>query len=152
MSSVYTPAKLIFLADDDEDDCMLFEEALREVSSGIQLTMARDGGHLMRILDDTVPPPPDVIFLDLNMPNKNGFECLEEIKMSPRFKNIPVVIFSTSAQAEAVERVYEKGANYYICKPGTFFLLKKAIMHVLSINWQAVRSRPSKEEFILQLN
>jgi CheY-like chemotaxis protein len=152
MSSDHEASRVIFLADDDEDDCMLFEEALREVSQNIQLTTAKDGGHLMRILDQTVPPAPDVIFLDLNMPSKNGFECLDEIKVTPKLKNIPVVIFSTSANPETIDKVYEKGANFYICKPGTFFLLKKAILHVLNMDWATTNMHPPKEKFILQLN
>src|SRR6478609_8148333 len=134
--------KSIFLADDDGDDCMLFEDALREVSNNTQLTTANDGLQLMEILDRSVPPPPDVIFLDLNMPCKNGFECLDEIKQSPKLHDIPVVIFSTSAQADTINKVYQKGANYYICKPGSFPLLKKAIQHVLSINWKEHNTQP----------
>lgn len=152
MSPDYEAARVILLADDDDDDCLLFEEALKEVSGNIQLTTAKDGTHLMRILNHTVPPAPDVIFLDLNMPTKNGFECLDEIKITPKLKNIPVVIFSTSANPETIDKVYEKGANFYICKPGTFFLLKKAILHVLSIDWSAADGQPPKENFILQLN
>ena len=73
------PNKTIFLADDDADDCMLFEDALREVSTSTELTTANDGVELINLMETTVPPPPDVIFLDLNMPRKNGFECLELI-------------------------------------------------------------------------
>lgn len=152
MTPDYEASKIILLADDDEDDCLLFEEALREVSQNIQLTTAKDGGHLMRILEQTVPPAPDVIFLDLNMPSKNGFECLDEIKVTPKLKNIPVVIFSTSANPETIDKVYEKGANFYICKPGTFFLLKKAIQHVLTMDWATANMHPPKDKFILQLN
>jgi CheY-like chemotaxis protein len=142
--------KSIFLADDDSDDCLLFEDALREVGFPVQLTTANDGLQLMEILDKTVPPPPDVIFLDLNMPCKNGFECLEEIKQSFKLKNIPVVIFSTSARPETIDKVYQQGANYYICKPGSFLMLKKAIQYVLSIDWKEKRLQPSKENFVFQ--
>src|SRR5688500_8306614 len=109
--------KSIFLADDDADDCTLFKDALKEVCAGTKLTTASDGEELMDILIETVPPPPDVIFIDLNMPRKNGFECLEEIKHSQKLKNIPVVIFSTSSQQDTINKVYDQGAHYYICKP-----------------------------------
>jgi CheY-like chemotaxis protein len=68
-------AKSIFLADDDDDDCLLFQDALREICSRTQLTTAKDGMELMGKLEETVPPPPDVIFLDLNMPVKTGLNA-----------------------------------------------------------------------------
>lgn len=140
----------IFLADDDIDDCLLFEDALREINAKMKLTMAKNGQQLMEILHETVPPPPDVVFLDLNMPRKNGFECLEEMKTTQKLKDIPVVIFSTSLQDEAINRTYAWGANFYICKPGTFHQLTKVIKKVLSINWKENNTRPSLEKFILQ--
>lgn len=144
------PEKSIFLADDDGDDCLLFEDALREIDLQTQLTTASDGMQLMSILKKTSLRLPDVIFLDLNMPCKNGFECLQEIKESPALRFIPVIIFSTSAQPDTIDKVYAQGANYYICKPGTFPLLKKAIEYVLSINWPADSIQPPREKFVIQ--
>jgi len=143
--------KNIFIADDDNDDLILFEDALREICKDSLLTTAKDGQQLMKILDETVPPPPDVIFLDLNMPRKNGFECLDEIKLSEKLKNIPIVIFSTSDQPEAINKVYEQGASYFLTKPSSFPLLKQAIQKVLSINWQENQAQPSKEKFIIHV-
>lgn len=140
----------IFLADDDADDRMLFEDALREICLLSKLTTVKDGLQLMLVLDITVPPPPDVIFLDLNMPKKNGFECLDEIKKTSKLKNIPIVIFSTSAEPEAVNKVYQQGAHYYMCKPGSFLLLKKAIKQVLAIDWKAHLTQPLKDNFLLK--
>ncbi len=141
--------KTVFLADDDIDDCFLFEDALSEVSTHTKLTTANDGIELMNILEKTVPPQPDVIFLDLNMPRKNGFECLIELKSINRFKDIPVVIFSTSSETGFIDKVYENGADYYLCKPGSFQHLKSAISKVLSIDWEAHKKQPSRDEFLL---
>jgi CheY-like chemotaxis protein len=141
------PKKNIFLADDDADDRLLFEEALREISDGTQLTMAHDGQQLMTILENAGLP--DVIFLDLNMPRKNGMECLLELKQSPKLKHIPIVIFSTSTQLEMIDKVYEGGAHYYISKPRNFVVLKNIIRQILGMNWHAF-PQPSKEKFILQ--
>lgn len=142
--------KLIYLADDDADDRMLFEAALREVRHATNLLTAENGQQLMQFLNDRVPPSPDVIFLDLNMPRKNGFECLEEIKKNEKLRDIPVVIFSTSMQDSAINTVYKAGANFYICKPGTFTQLKKIIDQVLSIDWTENCTQPDMEKFILQ--
>ncbi|CAG4992984.1 Response regulator rcp1 [Dyadobacter sp. CECT 9275] len=137
----------IFLADDDADDCMLFEDALREVCTKTELTTANDGVELIHLMETAVPPPPDVIFLDLNMPRRNGFECLELIKNNLAWKDIPVIIFSTTGQEEMVKRVYETGANYFIRKPGSFPKLKQAIRQVLDTDWSQHTWSLSPENF-----
>ena len=132
----------IFLADDDEDDCILFEDALREVCSQTELTTANDGDELITLMKTNVPPPPDVIFLDLNMPRRNGFECLELIRKTKQWKDIPVVIFSTTGQEEMIKKVYEQGANYFIRKPGSFLKLKQAIRQILDVDWSKHTWKP----------
>ena len=139
----------VYLADDDEDDCILFQEALAEVNDKIDLVISRDGEELMETLEENVPPPPLVLFLDLNMPRKSGLECLKEMKQNEKFKNIPIVIFSTSADSGYIEKTFDHGANYYARKPGTFIFLKKLIEKVTSIDW-ANEPRPQVfEKFFL---
>ena len=119
--------KNIFLTDDDCDDCLLFSEVVEELfSKNAKLTITSDGAKLMKVLDETVPAP-EVIFLDLNLPLKNGFECLDEIRVNPKLKNIPIIIISTSSNSDIVDKTYQHGANYYICKPTSYGLLKKTI-------------------------
>lgn len=142
--------KRVFLADDDEDDQLLFNDVLKELSSSIELTVARDGEHLMKLLTQ-LKQLPDILFLDLNMPLKNGFECLEEIKADKKFENLPVIIFSTSSQPSAIEHVYHYGAHLYVRKPNDFTNLKKIIHYVLSVNWQNNLLQPSKEKFVLTI-
>jgi len=141
--------KNIFLADDDADDRMFFKDALKKVTIPTKLTLANDGLELMSNLETVIePPPPDVIFLDLNMPLKNGFQCLEEIRNIPKLKDIPIVIFSTTTNDEAVNKTYQHGANHYVCKPHSFELLVKAIETVLTLEmWQ--KPQPPKENFVL---
>ena len=144
--------KNIFIADDDSDDLILFEDALREICKDSQLTTAKDGHQLMQILDAKVPPPPDVIFLDLNMPRKNGFECLKEIRETPKLINIPVVIFSTSSNENIIDTTFSLGANCYICKPNTHQLLKQVIEKVLALNLWENNLRLPKEKFVLAVS
>lgn len=141
----------IYLADDDADDRLLFEEALSELKKDAKLTTAKNGEQLMGMLHKQTPPPPNMIFLDLNMPLKNGFECLEEIRADRKFKDIPVVVFSTSSQKEAVDKVYKKGADYYMCKPDNFQKLKKLLNMVFNFNLSPVKSKPTREEFLLSV-
>ena len=106
--STPTPNRYILLADDDPDDRMLFEEALRDVHAGAKLALTFDGKHLLEYLEQNSPPPPDVIFLDLNMPRMNGHQCLEAIKKQPGWSGIPIIIFSTSASEDAVVQGTER--------------------------------------------
>ena len=145
------PKLTVYLADDDADDRLLFEEALMELSEDVNLTTAKNGQQLMSFLGNAVPPPPDLIFIDLNMPLKNGFECLDEIRQSKKYEGIPVVIFSTSCQKEAIDNVYEKGANYYICKPNSFQKLKTLLNRVLELDIHELHTRPSRDEFLLSI-
>ena len=146
--------KTILLVDDDEDDRTFFEEALNEVNVDTELTMTKDGTELMTFLEETVvePPPPHLIFLDLNMPRKNGFECLKEIRESPKLKSIPVVILSTSINPKAVETTYALGANCYALKPNSYQNLKKTIEKVLSLELWKNNNRLPKEKFVLALS
>jgi CheY-like chemotaxis protein len=146
--------KVIFLADDDADDRLFFEEALEEISLATELTFATDGVELMAALEEIVtemPPPPHVIFLDINMPRKNGIECLKEIRENPRMKDIPVVIFSTTANENSIETTYSLGANCYICKPSSHQLLIKAIETVLALNLWEQNQQLSKEKFVVTI-
>ena len=141
--------KIILLADDDADDRLLFEEALKQVDNHTQITTAADGEELMEILGNKFQSASVVIFLDLNMPRKNGFECLKEIKRTEKLKNIPVIVYSTSCQQEAINQMYEHGASYYICKPNNFKKLTTSLQHIFSIGLNKLFPQPSKKDFVI---
>lgn len=142
----------LLLADDDDDDCFLFEEALSEIPVPTHLTIVHDGEQLMQLLTKLTDDLPHVLFLDLNMPRKNGFQCLNEIKQNEKIKNLAVVIFSTSCHADVADLLYKSGAQHYICKPNNFAQLKKVIHKVLTLPVdKAANSLPStKENFVLE--
>ena len=139
----------LLLADDDKDDCLLFKEALEELPVSAELTMVDNGEELMRRLSKKAGELPSVIFLDLNMPRKNGFECLAEIKQSEKLKNLPVVIFSTSLDPEVVNMLYTRGAQYYIRKPSEFSRLKEVIDTAITLTLNTGGSPTEKEKFII---
>ena len=141
----------VYLADDDADDRFLFKEALMEVRNNVKITMLNNGEQLMKCLDEQNSHYPNLIFLDLNMPLKNGIECLEEMKKDDSLKNIPVIIFSTSNQKETINQVYIKGATYYMCKPDNFEKLKLLLDKVFSLNVSSSESQPTRDNFIISL-
>jgi len=123
----------IILADDDIDDRLFFEKALKEIPVPNRLTMVRDGEELMNYLHANTDQLPDVLFLDLSMPRKTGFECLSEIKEDKKLKNLPVIMLSTSFprdnkyEQNIISMLYTIGALDYIRKPGDFQKLKEVI-------------------------
>lgn len=116
----------IYYADDDQDDVLLFKDVFVELGLPINLTIAENGIVLLEKLLATRQQP-DVIFMDLNMPLKNGFQCLKEIKTYTSLQTIPVVILSTSSAMDNIEKSYQLGAFQYIQKPMRFSLLKTEI-------------------------
>lgn len=140
----------ILLADDDDDDCSFFEEALDELNLPVSLVTVHDGVELMDYLNNTPDNLPDILFLDLNMPRKNGHECLKEIKEIEAFDTLPVIIFSTSLDIEIVDLMYAKGATHYIRKPGEFSKLKTVINNALITISENNLKQPAREQFVLQ--
>jgi CheY-like chemotaxis protein len=139
----------ILLADDDKDDRFFFKLALDELTVPTQLTAVVDGEKLMDYLAENIHQLPDVLFLDLNMPRRNGFECLSEIKLNEGLKQLPVIIFSTSFEQAVVNLLYLNGAQYFMRKPAEFSQLKKIIQHTVQLIMQANISQPTKEDFVL---
>jgi CheY-like chemotaxis protein len=138
----------ILLADDDQDDCLFFKDALDELPVSTHLTTVHDGDQLMQYLSEITNDFPHALFLDLNMPRKNGYRCLIEIKNNAKFKWLPVIIYSTSYSKEMADILYQEGANYYLCKPGDFADLRAAIYRTLTLLAQG-DPRPAKENFLI---
>lgn len=141
----------IVLADDDEDDRMLFKDAFEELKISTKVNTYNDGAELMNYLNSDEAILPEILFLDLNMPKKNGIECLHEIKANPKFSNIAIAIYSTSSSEEHIEETFVNGANIYIKKPNDFGTLKKVLSEVVTINWQYQTSGLNKDNFLLRM-
>ncbi len=141
----------IILADDDEDDRLFFTDAFDELKINTKVQTYNDGAALMDYLNDEDSILPEILFLDLNMPKKNGIECLQEIKSNPKFSNIAVAIYSTSSSEEHIEETFVSGANIYIKKPSDFNMLKKVLSDVVTINWQYQTSGLNKDNFLLRM-
>src|SRR3990170_4543136 len=138
------PSKIpvhILLSDDDRDDRYFFYKAVITLSPQTHLTMVDDGAKLMTYLSENSEKLPDILFLDYNMPRKNGFECLSEIKSTPALKALPVIIYSTYVHEDVANMLYAKGAHYYIRKAG-LDELKKLILLVLTLITENKFDRP----------
>lgn len=125
------PQLHLLLADDDADDRDFFQEALENIAFAGQLTTVQDGEELMQWLTQKKGNLPDLLFLDLNMPRKNGYECLAEIKQNPDLQVLPVIILTTSSNPSEMEKLSQIGAHNYIQKPADLSKLAQVIKQVL---------------------
>lgn len=140
----------IYYADDDEDDLMVFEDAVKvlcdKYDENIILHLHKNGIDLI----DTIKKnkiKPCVVFLDLNMPLKSGFQILEEIRSDPEINHIPVIIYSTSADHQTILKSQTLGASSYAVKPSIFKELKQLIRSALKIDWN--NRTENLNEFVL---
>ncbi len=138
----------ILLADDDRDDCMFFKDAVTVFIPPANFTAVHDGEQLMQRLTNETYKLPDVLFLDLNMPRKNGFECLTEIKQHKKLKTLPVVIFSTSNIDDQMNILFKTGADVYIRKPRNFDQLVQVINHALPMASEKIVAK-NKLKYVL---
>jgi CheY-like chemotaxis protein len=124
----------IWLADDDIDDFEIFEDALKQILPNASLTIASNGEELIKMLTDASKIP-DILFLDINMPCKDGLDCLVEIRSKLRFSKLPVVIFTSSQQPKHINASYSYGANLYFTKPSSFDELIAGLGNLFAMNW-----------------
>ncbi len=138
------PISSIILADDDLDDHDFFKDALNDIAPSVNLSIVEDGDALLALLKHYVP---DFIFLDLDMPSKNGLECLTEIKTNPDLQSIPIVIFSSTSRPANIDTAYEMGADLFFIKPSNYNDLVASIRAILSLDWSTPQS--VKEQYFI---
>ena len=140
----------VLLADDDSDDRHFFEKAIKTLPIATILATVQDGEELMNYLNKNFDILPDVLFLDINMPKKNGLECLVEIQQNLKLKDLPVIIYSTSLHDDVADLLYNKGAYYYVRK-NDIAELKMVLHHILTLLAENRFIRPVQKEFIFSL-
>lgn len=140
----------VLLADDDAEDRELFQELMHEIMPNVKISMAVNGKNLIDMLNDGTAP--DIIFLDLNMPLKNGHECLNEIRNNTAWSAIPVIIYSTSRNPNDIEATFKSGANFYFPKPDSFRDFKTIMKRLLDFDVTEFVQQTQRERFVLDTN
>ena len=141
----------VLLADDDQDDRLFFSDAFSDLALKIKLKMVNDGEELMKYLKTPNIILPSVVFLDLNMPRKNGIDCLKEIRNNDTLKNLSVAIYSTSTNEKDIEETLANGANVYIAKPSNFTKLQELLERILETNWQFHTARLNRDNYFISM-
>lgn len=136
----------ILMADDDDDDFDIFSLAVAEMPMRIMLSRVVDGEQLMRQLNVSVP---DILFLDIVMPCKDGRECLSEIRSDPRFDKLPIIIYTSMEDVINIEYCFKEKSNMYTIKPSRLVELTATLRRVLTINWGETMYFPEREDFVV---
>ncbi|HDZ15492.1 hypothetical protein LCGC14_1714280 [marine sediment metagenome] len=140
----------ILLTDDDEDDREIFEETIKDLERDAKVLTLNDGKQLMDYLSDTSNPLPDILFLDINMPHKDGHQSLREIRADSRLRQLCVLMYSTSDYSNDVQKAYEIGADGFIQKPSSHRKLKEILQKVIDTDWKNPCASLDKLPFLLK--
>jgi CheY-like chemotaxis protein len=138
----------ILLIEDNPGDRALAIEALKDSKINNNLHIAVDGEQAMNFLQKkgeyVNAETPDIIFLDLNLPKKDGREILAEIKNDENIKSIPVVVLTTSSAEEDIIKSYNLHANCYINKPLDFNQFVRVVKSIEDF-WLTIVKLPPKK-------
>lgn len=129
MSSQST-TKIILLADDDMDDAEIFGHILEDIDPGLKFYHVTNGSGVMQHFQLPENPTPDIIFLDLNMPQMNGWQCLTQLKSEDKTRDIPVLIYSTSSHQKDKQLAMASGASAFITKPSDYKTLQNLLFKI----------------------
>jgi len=136
----------VLLAEDDDEDYYIFSLAIRELSFKVVLTRAENGDLLLQLLDEKNP---DIVFLDLLMPCKDGRRCLKAIRSNKKYDSIPIVVYTSLNDLKSIEFCYREGSNLYAIKPSTLNEIKTVLEKIFSIDWKKILYFPPRSRFVV---
>lgn len=137
----------ILIAEDDDDDYYIFTLAIAETSVKVMVTRAENGKLLLELLEREVP---DIVFLDLLMPQCNGQECLKVIRGNKKYDALPIIVYTSLRDLENIEYCYREGSNLFVVKPDSFTDLKNILQRILTIDWKKTMYYPSRADYVLK--
>ncbi|MEO6556075.1 MAG: response regulator [Ferruginibacter sp.] len=140
----------VLFVDNDEDDKELFVEAFNSIAPEVKITTTAYVPDLFIKFEDLKYDLPDFIFLDVNMEQKHGIDCLDEIKTIDWLNDIPVIMYSTSIQPSQVESTFQKGASLYVQKPSGFEYMKSLFLKILSLPTEAYFPQADREHYLMR--
>ena len=139
----------ILLTDDNTNEYIFFKHALSKANVPTQISPLKGGVELLQYLNEPNSPLTDIFFLDINMPMKNGKECLAAIRENEKFAHLPVVMYSTSDTKSDIDESYELGADLYLIKPAELDDLKIMLAHVIEKYTKKELLRTDRSSFAL---
>ena len=138
--------KDILLAEDDREDAEIFDLAMKEISLPYMIRHAENGDVLFVLLKDKIPY---ILFLDIDMPCKDGMACIVEIRKNREYDQMPVIMYTSHMGAKIIEESFRNGANIYLTKTNTFRGLTEKLKKVFAIDWKDYLHYPPRDQFVL---
>ena len=142
----------ILLADDSVDEHFLFRHTIKGIDDAVNIQTVINGVELVRLLNKPETVLPDLLFLDLNMPLKNGKESLAEIRSNAKLAHLNVVIYSTSDEKKDIDETYDLGANIYLRKPQDYTELELTLSKVLDLYRKKGITRFPRSQYVFALH
>lgn len=136
----------VLLAEDDNDDVIVFELAMKQANIPADIRVAKDGDKLFTMLKQLIP---DILFLDIHMPCKDGISCIIEIRRNKDYDHLPVIMYTSHTTDKYIEDSYRNGANMYLMKSKTVQELSANLKRIFSVDWKRNMYFPPKQNYVL---
>jgi DNA-binding response OmpR family regulator len=146
---MYSEPNIIIISDDDTDDSLFLLEALLSLPLELTVINVPNGERLITVLESVSP---HFIFLDINMPKKNGFDALKLIRSNKKLTQPTVIMCSTSRSHNEIKRSQELGADMYFTKPNNIKHMNKMIEDIFKTDWNVKDKKRTPEEFLVSSN
>ncbi len=140
----------ILLAEDDADDREFFHEAVLSSHAHVQFAIVSDGKFLIKYLSSCKRDDIDILFLDINMPYMNGIECLRAIRNNETFRDLPVIMLSTSSFPSDINQTFKDGANMYVSKPAFFNDEINILKNIFEMYYNGELLIPDRKKYFLK--
>lgn len=137
----------VLIGEDDDDDFLIFSLAIEDVKLKIMLSRAVDGDSLMEMLHREMP---DMLFLDLRLPGKDGRQCLQLIRADRKFDKLPVIIYTCLDDLKNIQYCYQEGSSMYTVKPNTVTELRVILERIFTIDWSRTLYYPPFDQYVLR--
>ena len=139
------------VVDDDSDDLDIFQAACQDIDPNVNLQTFQSCQNLFGFLDNK-DFQPDIMFLDINMPVKDGFECLRDIRKTWNQNERCIIMYSTSNNPKDIKKCFEFGANGFIQKPYSYQGLKDILERIFAIDWSDPCENLKEVDFVISPN
>jgi DNA-binding response OmpR family regulator len=138
--------KKILLVDDDAEDSEFFTTVVQQMSPEIKVTVANGNEELFQNLQQEKP---EIIFIDSFLQNESGHRSIQEIRTTPGFAQLPVIMYTGASDGKSISSAFEMGASSYIVKPHSLAEIKKVLQIILHKDWDVISS-PRKQYYMNQ--
>jgi CheY-like chemotaxis protein len=136
----------VLIADDDQEDFELLSEAIDGLGQNMKIRRAENGNALLEMVQESAP---DILFLDIEMPCRDGKSCIKTIRNNRDFDNLPIIVYTGNRDEELINFCFRNGINLYIHKPDSFSELVDIVQRVFATGGPTVQYYPKLADFVL---